>query len=338
VSIKSPSKSSPVNGTPSRATPAGSLRLEKDVSRFTELLNETSPAAALKFLKEQWRAVLFNSRNEEQLEYILKAGLKNVPNSMVERLLKEKTTFANAFLKKASASAAANSAIVEEVLTHVTPSQIVNFVPKSVLDSVFAQRLKETIPPTVQRQNPVDMANVILEELKIMKAEDIVKLLAAANRLGFTKDDKIDPEDESVTPNVPVQMPPPMQRGAVSYPPPGSYGPPVSYGPPGSSPKLTQVHGSRDIAPSDTDPLLAEQERNRLAQFHTSRIADKAPNFFNSNGASSRVCPYCQHSFGNNLSGYNHVSYLLWQSGYKILLSHAAWKNKVYNPIIILCF
>jgi hypothetical protein len=274
---------------PKSITHGSSLRLVKDISRFTELLNETSPSAALQFLKEHWRVVLFGSgTNVEHLEYILKAGLKNVTSKTINNLLADKSKFAEVFLKKAGATASANKAIVIEILEHVTPLQVATHVPQAVLDSVFEDRIRKAAaqpqlptpapdPDPVHQQGAITSSQII-EQLKLLEAREIVNILASAHRLGFNKDDIIDPVDETIRPNITTQY----RLGSQ----------PLS-------------NGSYILAPSDRDPLLVEQDPNEAAVRQASKVPTIAHN--PSTSAGLMHCPYCAHPFDNK-SVYSYVS------------------------------
>jgi hypothetical protein len=168
---------------------------------------------------------------------------------------------------------------------------------------------------------------VISDRLKHMPARKIVNILARANRLGYQEDDIID-EDESVYPNQPFH-----EEDADMT---------------DDDPALSRVpkqgtFSHHSLALPNTDPLLAEQERNAaelrnnpvvktmkppkaprplkggsfvppskyivgyLTNFATSKVSTST----NSSAAAPRptgptICPYCNESIPI-YSGYLHV-------------------------------
>jgi hypothetical protein len=69
--------------------------------------------------------------------------------------------------------------IIQRVLRNATPAQLKEHLRDSAVDKLIAERIKN------------------------VPARDIITMLANANRLGFSEDDILDDEDESVIPNIP---------------------------------------------------------------------------------------------------------------------------------------
>lgn len=271
-----------VQGTPQ----PNSLKLDKDVAKFTTLLHNTLPGASLKFLKDNWRTVFFhNDRNEQHVEYVLKACLKNLPQNTLEVLLKDKSKFAEAFIKKASTTAMVSNNIVEEILAHATVKQIVDHASESVIEELrsgFATISSSTVKAGIKTQYTEDDA-IVFKKLQTMPAQKIVNMLAAANRLGYQPDDIVD--DENVVPNLPV--------GDVGHPPP--------------PPHSQQLNGQ--AFPPGRDALSDEQMRNANLMHNANRQFTQ-PDFCPASyvGSGGYKCPHCGHNFGPNLAGMSHVS------------------------------
>jgi len=231
-------------------TNPSSVRADKELARFTEVLQQTSPEVAQKALRENWRVFLFSGNDPvEHLSFILRAGFKNAPATVVERVLKEGGIFKDVLVKIASRK----KVVVENVLSNVNAGQLLDHVPEPVIDKMLSDRLKN------------------------VPAKEIIRWLAEANRLGYKEDDILDDEDESVMPNIQSED---SHDGDVEM--------------------------ARDVpqalAHPDTDPLLAEQERNlsvaqEVGQVVRARYEAVGP----------LHCPTCQSKLGS-LSGYNYVN------------------------------
>lgn len=115
--------------------------------------------------------------------------------------------------------------IIEAVLSTVQHITMLKHVPDKVLDQVVAERIRD-IP-----------------------ARQLVTTLAKARRLGYQEDDLIDEEDESVYPNQVLDTDNVVMTDAAQSP---------------QQRAMTQQHQTSKpgLALPDTDPLLAEQERN----------------------------------------------------------------------------
>ncbi|KAE8445823.1 hypothetical protein EG329_012746 [Mollisiaceae sp. DMI_Dod_QoI] len=148
-----------------------SIKISKEVARLKGVLSETSPLAAQKLLREEWRTFLFEGFSEDHISFILRAILKNSTRSprIVNNVLNDPNILENLLEKPA---------VVSKVLGSCSHIQISKHVPNYVLDKALAERLKN------------------------VEAMSLVRWLAEANRLGYKADDILDEEDESVTPNI----------------------------------------------------------------------------------------------------------------------------------------
>ncbi|KAH7342231.1 hypothetical protein BKA65DRAFT_287990 [Rhexocercosporidium sp. MPI-PUGE-AT-0058] len=228
-------------------TASQSMKTDKEIARLREVLAEVSPEAAQKVLKEKWRMFLFEDYDEAHIAFILRAGLKNSNQAILERVLKDDGLFKDTLLK----AAIKKPEFVEKVLRKSSPDLVVAHISESTLDYVIAERFK-TVP-----------------------GKTLIKWLATAERLGYKADDILDEEDESVSPNMPsredsaellevvgtayTQAPYPLQYQA--HPPKSQYqGHPQPY-PSQYHPQPPQQPYQLHLANPYKDPLLVEQER-----------------------------------------------------------------------------
>ena len=161
-----------VSAQPSSQAPAPvSIRHTREVSRLTSALQEVSEEAAQQVFKKFWRNVLFKPSNDDYLSFMLRAGLKNATLEAYDKTFKDPGIFKDGLIQRASR----NQATREAVLKSVMPEEL-SILPSKVLDEAVAQRMKTA------------------------SANDLVKWLANANRLGYHPDDLIDEDTEMVTP------------------------------------------------------------------------------------------------------------------------------------------
>ncbi|KAE9376606.1 hypothetical protein N431DRAFT_435878 [Stipitochalara longipes BDJ] len=152
-------------------TSTESIKLEKEIARLNEVLEETSAQAAQKVLHDKWRFFLFEQYDESHVSFILRAGFKNANPTVTEKVLQDKSLFKELLLDVASRK----QGVIEKVLTNATSAQLLH-VPLRVLDDALAERLKT------------------------VSAKQLIGWLARADRLGYKMDDIIDEDDESVVP------------------------------------------------------------------------------------------------------------------------------------------
>lgn len=176
------SASGPVPTTVQTATEtAESLKVEREIARLNEVLQETSAQAAQKVLRDKWRFFIFDQYDEAHISFILRAGFKNANPSVTEKVLKDNTLFKELLLDVASKK----SPVIEKVITNATPDQLLRHTPQRIIDEALAERLKT------------------------VSAKQLISWLARADRLGYKMDDIIDEDDESVVPraeSVDVEM------------------------------------------------------------------------------------------------------------------------------------
>jgi hypothetical protein len=151
-----------------------SEELDQEVAALTKVVQATSSKATGKVLQSCWRKFLFTENDDDHLCWVLRAGIKNAPVAVVERILRDQSV-----VNVLGPATSKKESIVWMILHNATYAQLLDHVPESVLDRALAERLK-TAP-----------------------AKQIIKWLAEAERLGFREDDILDDEDESVRPNLP---------------------------------------------------------------------------------------------------------------------------------------
>ncbi|KAG4435423.1 hypothetical protein IFR05_009097 [Cadophora sp. M221] len=171
----SPTGQGNVNTEHELPTASQSTKIDKEIARLHEVLAEVSPEAAQKVLKEKWRMFLFEDYDEAHIAFILRAGLKNSNQAILERVLKDDGVFKDSLLQVATKK----PDFVEKVLRKTSGEAIVAHISEEALDYVIAERFK-TVP-----------------------GKTLIKWLASAERLGYKADDILDEEDESVSPNMP---------------------------------------------------------------------------------------------------------------------------------------
>jgi hypothetical protein len=240
---------------------AGSTKLDKEIARLNEVLAQTSAEAAQRILRQHWRIFLFDQYNEDHISFILRAGLKNSNFSIIERVFKDEASFKDSLISVISKK----RSIIANVLKSATYGEVLDLMSESVLDRALSERLKH------------------------VPAKELIRWLAEADRLGYSLDDILDEEDESVLPNVPSR-PQTSDEDA----------------------EMTDGIDSRphvDLALPYRDTLLAEQERNaaalRLQSLPGPVVAPQLPPHV----SAPLACLHCHQNF-NDYSGYNYVSLL----------------------------
>ncbi|KAH9223074.1 hypothetical protein DL95DRAFT_440791 [Leptodontidium sp. 2 PMI_412] len=229
-----------------------SIKMDEEIARLHEVLAEVSPEAAQKVLKEKWRMFLFENYDEAHIAFILRAGLKNSNQAILERVLKDDGVFKDSLLRVATKK----PDFVEKVLRKTSGEAIAAHISEEALDYVIAERFK-TVP-----------------------GKTLIKWLATAERLGYKADDILDEEDESVSPNMPsrdnsvellevvgktyapAQNPPQYQ----AYPQNSQYQVPPQPYPSQYVAHPPPPHQQYQPQPANPykDPLLLEQERQAV--------------------------------------------------------------------------
>ncbi|KAG9248339.1 hypothetical protein BJ878DRAFT_54873 [Calycina marina] len=270
-----------------RKNPPPSFEVTEEVARVTAVYSTISPDAAQRFFRAQWRAVLFEPFDEDYLTFMLRAGLKNSTERVVERLLKDSGIF-----KESVIAAAAKRPEVRHI---VMSNALLEELPRAALDKALEKRIKDVPAPI------------------------LLKWLSQASRLGYTPDDviEIESESESVTPVVGPTIAAMSQADKISSQAQRIH----------KEQKVEQLKQryAADGASRTSDSLLEEQERNYEAQRLTgtaSVVKTRKPYTFANKtqkplpdvGASVQpvngiyICPYCSRAI-RSLSGYNfHVS------------------------------
>ena len=239
----------PVLAIPPPGTPK-SIKVEEEVARLKEAIEDASPEALHKLLRQEWRAFLYTPLDEDHLTYILRACLKNSTPIVVERGVKE-------ILSKPEH----RPIIVNGAIKYVTTDELTRRLPTRTLIETVNKTLANTTATAVIKNVPHNVLNeVAAHQVGILSAKDLVDMLAREGRLGYSLDDIIDEESELVSP------PEPEDRG-TSY-----VDDAVMSGVQYSKPPQPKYHPVvRNAAIGDT--LLEEQEMNRVLELQRDRQA-----------------------------------------------------------------
>lgn len=258
--------------------------LAEDVVNLTKLLESVPSQAAGKVLKMFWRKFLFSENDSDHLSWILRAGIKNAPLSVIERIMRDQTT-----LNILTPVVSKQTVVIKAVLNDTTYDQLLSHIPNNVLDQEISKRVNT------------------------MPAKMLIRWLAEAERLGFRENDIISDEDETVVPNpatiesgIPTSVVPSahFQNSAIpdsriSEPASGHLA--IDYK---SEPDVEMRDGARDIGNASRDSLHGVQGHNAATVDHQQQHATAII----PNGISSipLMCPVCHFVFSKN-SGYNYV-------------------------------
>jgi hypothetical protein len=167
-----------------------SIRIEKEVAKLNEIIEDASPEALHKLLRNEWRAFLYTPLDEEHLTYIMRACIKNSTPNVIERAVRE-------VLLKAEF----RPLVFKSALKHITAEQLVNQLPSPVLYETVDKALTHaTAPALIQRLPRNVLDEVLVHHLRVSPAKNLVNWLAKAGRLGYSVDDIIDDHDEAVSP------------------------------------------------------------------------------------------------------------------------------------------
>lgn len=259
-----------------------SEELAEEVSDLTKIIKSASSQAAGKVLQTSWRKFLFSENDQDHLCWVLRAGLKNAPSSVIARILSDQS-----IINTLTPVASKQETLIKAVLKDATHDQLLSYLPNDVLDREICQRLK-TMPATL-----------------------LIKWLAESERLGFRENDIINEEDETVVPNPAITMsgtPAPTelesQLSHTIIPDSGISERDSGRSIQGFGSDLEMLDGepsALSVANVSRDSVFAAQDQQRQQQQqHAAAIAP--------NGANSLplMCPTCHCVFPSN-SGYNYV-------------------------------
>ncbi|KAF4634166.1 hypothetical protein G7Y89_g3942 [Cudoniella acicularis] len=154
-----------------KATPESS-KLDKEVARLNEVLSDVSPEAKQKVLRDHWRGFLFENGHEGHISFVARALLKNASGSVLDRIGKDDSLFKGHILE----AAIRKPVVIQQILKNADHEQLLKHVSKSVIEDLIHQTLED------------------------VEARTLLRWLADAGRLGYKKNDVIDPVDESVIP------------------------------------------------------------------------------------------------------------------------------------------
>ncbi|CAD6446749.1 e0e1b36a-5933-49ea-ac31-bc1ff3d20274 [Sclerotinia trifoliorum] len=233
-------------------TPRGSYipppapKADEETARLREVLLHVSTEATQAILREQWRNFLFTNAEDSHITFILRAGLKNANPNVLVRILKDAGVMKEAFVEVVSAK----QPIVARVLKNASANQLADLVPSKVLDQALS------------------------EHLKSVPAKSLIRWLAEADRLGYTLDDILDENDETVVPHIPSR--------AQSHDG-------------GDTEMIYQA--PRNPEPPSLDPLVAEQQR--IIAVQKAQIEARA------HVLDDLRCPTCTYKF-DTIRGYNY--------------------------------
>jgi hypothetical protein len=319
--LKADAQSSPVtNGSPSaeevQEAPT-SAKEDKVIALLSEILQNTTPGIAQKVLREHWRLFLFSKHSSthdlNHITFVLRAALKNAPPSVIEQVI----SLGGFFSPEVVQILSKKKEVVKAVLGSASTNQIKDLVSPSILHQVLIDQIKK-IPKEI-------LSQIMAEHIKKVPAKQLVEMLANGNRLGYKSSDVIDPEDESVMPDIStiatneeyVVEPSNSQRYSPAVPHNQHPAPPTDpqnqYSP--------TVLSHRNLAPAIADPLLAEQERNLALQRQAAAAAatgKPAPKNKKLKGGSfvnhfpappGRQCPSCSATLPTD-SGYFFVGHV----------------------------
>ncbi|KAJ8060966.1 hypothetical protein OCU04_010045 [Sclerotinia nivalis] len=219
-------------------------KVDKETARLREVLLHVSSEATQAILREQWRNFLFTNAEDSHITFILRAGLKNANPNVLARIIKDAGVMKEAFVEVVSAK----QPIVAKVLKNASANQLADLVPSKVLDQALSERLK-SVP-----------------------AKTLIRWLAEADRLGYSLDDILDENDETVMPHIPSRAQSHDGDTEMTY----------------EAPKNPE--------PPSLDPLVAEQQR--IIALQKAQIEARA------HVLDDLRCPTCTYKF-DTIRGYN---------------------------------
>ncbi|TEY83992.1 hypothetical protein BOTCAL_0023g00130 [Botryotinia calthae] len=225
-------------------------KIQEETARLREVLLHVSTEATQEILKEQWRNFLFTNAKESHIAFILRAGLKNATPNVLARIYNDSGVMKDSFLETITSK----QPVVSRVLKSASANQLADLVPSKVLDQALSERLK-SVP-----------------------AKTLIRWLAEADRLGYSLDDILDENDETVVPNIPSRA--------------------QSHDADDGDDKDTEMidDGQKKLEAPSLDPLVAEQERISALQ--------KSQNDAQANPPRELRCPTCTYKF-DTVRGHN---------------------------------
>ena len=119
------------------------LKIEKEVAKLKEIIEDASPEAIHKLLRDDWRAFLYTPLDEEHLTYIVRACIKNSTPNVIERAIRElllRTEFRPLVFKSA--------------LKYVTTEQLFNQLPSPILHETVDKALLFATAPCAHSPTP----------------------------------------------------------------------------------------------------------------------------------------------------------------------------------------
>lgn len=242
--------------------------LALEVANLTTQLQAVSSQAAGKVLQKFWRKFLFSENDDDHLCWLLRAGVKNAPTPVIERLLKDQT-----ILNVLTPTIIKKESIVTSALRYAGHDQLLKYVPGSVLDREIQKRLRT------------------------MPAKLLIRWLAQAERLGFREDDILD-EDEAVMPNPAIfNSSTPGSASAAPYAPNAF-----------ESGSVDVEMLDRPPLPSYQPPVRNNVAAPQNYNVSTPSVHPPAAVAPPNNSSNTRLeCPICRFIF-THVSGYNYVS------------------------------
>lgn len=182
ASINTPNPPSPaengnilINPTPIQYnTESGSdlVQAQSEIEKLKLVLSQTTTKVAQKILREKWREFIFAYNDEDHISFLLRAILKNVETSILNKVFRDESLYKSRMFDFMSVK----EQMVVRVLQNVNYEQLISLVPDDVLNKVLAERIK------------------------YVPARDLINWLASADRLGYKSDDILNDEDEYVVP------------------------------------------------------------------------------------------------------------------------------------------
>lgn len=322
-----------------------SVEEDKDIALLSELLQNTTPEVAQKLLRDNWRIFLFSKSSATHdfphLTFVLRAGLKNAPPLVV----KEVINLGGFYTPDAVQHLGKKKEVVKAVMNSASPTQLKDLVPPPILhqvlidhlDRVGGDALQHVIAGHIKKMPAKQLVRMLADANRLgYKSTDIIDYddetvipnipaAAAANQIQAAEASQSQHYSPAIPPNhihpPPNHQPPnhynppphPSQYNA--HPPQNHYNPhppQAHYSPVVQTPVMQTpvppppVQNHRNLASANSDPLLAEQERN-AALLRQEQAITKSASKVRLNAPVGRNCPYCSVVLPTD-PGYHFVS------------------------------
>ncbi|CAG8950708.1 hypothetical protein HYFRA_00002918 [Hymenoscyphus fraxineus] len=243
-----------------------SVKVEKEIARLQEAVDEASPEAARQILHKNWRKFLFEDVDDMHVIFVLRALLKNCSFSVMERVSKDGNLFKGNILKAA-------------VKSDVVASQILG--SKEIVDQLCADRIRE------------------------VDAKVLLNWLAKGRRLGYSENDIMEingwvhPDTHNNANDVVMMDSHPTPNGFPRPPPPAPPAfrapPPNNQPPPPHNPLPSPGHAPQQPLPQQSVPQQPPPQQAPPPALQPVLPAS----------GGRMVCNYCSRTF-DHVSGFNY--------------------------------